>query len=182
MKANVLWLTLFFALICPSVAGAQLSLWLVEKKIDIKYSVPNMTHGELAERLNTKEADKYLLFDVRERAEYDVSHLRAAHHLDPEMTSDAFFDTFGSMIQGKNLVFYCSVGDRSSLFVERVQKQALREGALGLYNLRGGIFRWYNEGHPVVDRKGETDAIHPYDAEWGKLVRKRNREQGDGKE
>ena len=175
MKAKVLFLALFFGLICPSAASGQLSLWLVEKKIDIKYSVPNITHQELSEKLNSKEAVRYVLFDVRERAEYDTSHLQSAHHVDPEMKSNVFFDTFGSMIQGKNLVFYCSVGDRSSHFLGRVQKQALKDRALRLFNLRGGIFRWYNEGHPVVDKTGETDAIDPYDEEWGKLVRKRNR-------
>ncbi|MBW2207547.1 MAG: rhodanese-like domain-containing protein [Deltaproteobacteria bacterium] len=175
MKAKVLFLALFFGLICPSAASGQFSLWLVEKRIDIKYSVPNITHQELSEKLNSKEAVRYVLFDVRERAEYDASHLASALHVDPEMKPDAFFDTFGSMIQGKNLIFYCSVGDRSSHFIERVQKQAKEKEALGLYNLRGGIFRWYNEGHPVVDKKGETNAIHPYDDEWGKLVRKRDR-------
>jgi rhodanese-related sulfurtransferase len=174
MKAKILFLALFFALISPPGANGQLSLWLVEKRLDIKYSVPNITHGELSNKLKSKASPKYVIFDVREKQEYDVSRLQSAHYVAPDMKPNAFFDTFGDMIQGKNLVFYCSVGDRSSFFIERIQNQALETGAHGLFNLRGGIFRWYNEGHPVVNHNGKTDAIHPYDDEWGKLIQKRN--------
>jgi hypothetical protein len=40
-------------------------------------------------------------------------------------------------------------------------------------NLRGGIFRWYNEGKPVVDASGMTDDIHKFDPIWGMMVERR---------
>ena len=173
MKAKVLPLILLFAY-APLFAHAQISLWLVEKRIDIKYSVANITHEELSEKLDSKEAAQYVLFDVREKEEYAVSHLASALQLDPGTSAEAFLKTFGPMIRGKNLVFYCSVGDRSSRMIERIRARALQAGALSVLNLRGGIFRWYNENHPVVNKEGVTDAIHPYDEEWGKLIEKRN--------
>ena len=180
MKASVLLLILFIVLGAPSAASGQFSLWLVEKRLEIKYSVPNITHRELGAKLNAKTSSGYMLFDVREKPEYDVSHLQSAYYVDPEMKTDAFITAFGDRIRGKKLVFYCSVGDRSSHFIERVRQKALAAGALGLFNLRGGIFRWYNEGHPVVDESGETDAVHPYDEDWGKLLHLRSKENGEG--
>ena len=177
MTLKGLLLALFIVFTGVSPAQGQFSLWLVEKKLDIKYSVPNITHQELSEKLASKDADRYVLFDVREKEEYAVSHLASAHRVDPGTNAEAFVKAFGTMIRGKNLVFYCSVGDRSSYLIEKIQGQALEAGALSLSNLRGGIFRWYNENHPVVNASGATDTVHPYDEEWGKLIEKRNRKQ-----
>jgi len=175
MTVRGLILALFIVFTGVSPAQAQFSLWLVEKKLDIKYSVPNITYQELSEKLDSKDAAQYVLFDVREKEEYAVSHLASAHRVDPGTAAEDFLKAFGTMIRGKNLVFYCSVGDRSSHLIERIQDQVLGAGALALLNLRGGIFRWYNENHPVVNASGVTDTVHPYDEEWGKLIEKRNK-------
>jgi hypothetical protein len=39
----------------------------------------------------------------------------------------------------------------------------------GIYNLRGGIFRWASGGRALVrgDAPGEA---HPFDANWGQLL------------
>jgi rhodanese-related sulfurtransferase len=176
MNKRVLWLfSILIGLSLPQPVGAQLSLWWVEKKLDLKYDVPNITHERLAAGLASPEASRYLLFDTRERPEYETSHIRSALHVPPDMSTGAFLDKYRTRVRDKHLVFYCSVGDRSSGFAERIREKVLEQGALNVYNLRGGIFRWYNEGHPVVNRKGETDVIHPFDEAWGALINKRVR-------
>ncbi|MCF8063345.1 MAG: hypothetical protein K9M82_12565 [Deltaproteobacteria bacterium] len=59
--------------------------------------------------------------------------------------------------------------------VAEIRVEALAAGALSVLNLRGGLFRWYNEGHPVVDAQGETDDIYPFGPDWEHLVEKRSR-------
>jgi rhodanese-related sulfurtransferase len=157
----------------PGHAIGQFSLWLVEKRLEMKYDVPNITYTEFNEKLNSKEVADILIFDTREEEEFEMSHIQSAVYVNPDMSIDRFIKAFGNAIKEKHLIFYCSVGDRSSNFIERVWEQALKEGAASLSNLRGGIFRWYNEGLPVYKGKHETDDIHPYDEAWGKLVKER---------
>ena len=110
---------------------------------------------------------------MRKKDEYEVSRLAQAIRVDPDMSAKAFADKYGSLLTEKNVVFYCSVGYRSSIFLERVEASATTAGARSLANLRGGIFRWYNKGYPVVNARGETDEVHPYDRIWGRLLKKR---------
>ncbi len=152
-------------------ASAGLSLWWVEQKVAFRYDVEEIRVETLAERL--REGKAPLLLDVRSEEEYDVSRIRGAVRVEPDLSTEAFLDRHGARIQGKDPVFYCSVGERSARLAERVREPALAAGALSVANLRGGLFRWYNEGHPVVDARGETDAVHPYGPEWEHLIERR---------
>jgi len=42
-----------------------------------------------------------------------------------------------------------------------------------MVNLKGGIFRWYNEHHPIINDDGETNEIHPGNESWADLINKR---------
>jgi len=66
-------------------------------------------------------------------------------------------------VMDKQIIVYCSVGRRSSIFAERVQADMLANGALSVSNLERGIFGWHNESRALVDARGATDAVHPYD-------------------
>ena len=167
-------LTLLFA---PLRLLAQPALTLVEKTVAVAHPVANITFNALKEALASKDSAKIVLFDTRKPDEYNTSHLRSAIRLDPDMDAARFIEQHGARIKNKDVIFYCSVGYRSSIFIERLQKQIAPTDTLSLTNLQGGIFRWYNEKNPVVDHQGETDAIHPYDIFWGKLIKKRNGEQ-----
>ena len=42
---------------------------------------------------------------------------------------------------------------------------------ISVYNLKGSIFKWANEGRPVVDSSGQAvSKVHPYSAVWGKCL------------
>ena len=133
--------------------------------------VEHLGSDELAALLAGSEAP--LLFDVRTAEEYEKSHIATAVRLDPDIGSDAFKARYGSLFAGRDLVFYCSVGQRSSELLERVESACGKARAKSCRNLRGGIFRWYNEGRPVVDASGLTDDIHSYDPIWGMMVERR---------
>ncbi len=115
-----------------------------------------------------------LVFDVRESAEYAVSHLPGAIRIDPGVDVEEFVASYGDKVVGRDVVFYCSVGVRSSKLAARVLQPLAARGVNGVYNLEGGLFRWHNEGRSMVDASGPTDKIHPYDSYWGGLIARRN--------
>jgi rhodanese-related sulfurtransferase len=114
---------------------------------------------------------RVVIFDVREVGEFDMSHLKGAVRVDPDVGPDAFLKQHGELLKDRTAVFYCSVGYRSSLLVERLVDAT--GDSTNLVNLRGGIFKWYNEGLAVYDSAGVTDEIHPFSAVWGRLLEKR---------
>ena len=129
--------------------------------------IGHITPGELAPLLQNNAA---LVFDVREEAEYQVSHIPSAIHVAPDSSPTAFLDRYGNAVKGKAVVFYCSVGMRSSALAARVAEWLKTRGATAVDDLAGGIFTWHNEGRPLVDAAGPTDFVHPYDATWGRLL------------
>ncbi|MEP0390674.1 MAG: rhodanese-like domain-containing protein [Erythrobacter sp.] len=112
-----------------------------------------------------------VLFDVREPDEFAVSHLAGAILVEPEITEDDFAERFADKLQGKRAVFYCSVGARSSILADRVAQFVERESGKPPVNLIGGLFQWRNDGRALVSASsGATEAIHPFDDYWGRLI------------
>lgn len=107
--------------------------------------------------------DELVIFDIREKAEYAVSHLDNAILVSPDMSAAEFIEKFGGFLENKQGVFYCSVGHRSSEFVERINQY---QEDLNLVNLEGGLFNWVNEQRSISGK-----GIHPYNDEWGKFVK-----------
>jgi rhodanese-related sulfurtransferase len=103
------------------------------------------------------------LLDVRTAEEFAVSHLPGAIRVDPERPDLRFLE----LAERSPVVVYCSVGYRSAAILDDIRALGLGE----VYNLRGGIFAWANEGHPIVRDQAPASSVHPYDAIWGRLLR-----------
>lgn len=161
------WLLLLALL--PASARAQPGMWALETAIALRYPLPQLSGDSLAARMARGDSS-LLVFDTRPSEEYDVSHLRSAQRVDPDMGTEAFIAAYGERLVGRDLVFYCSVGYRSSMLIERVRSAAEGAGARSVANLRGGIFRWYNEDRPLFG-SAQVDTVHPYDAYWGRFLR-----------
>lgn len=126
-------------------------------------SVHHISAKELAERLESGESPPVLL-DVREEAEYEVSHLPGAIRVAPGSTESPALE---GLDHDTPIVAYCSVGYRSSQLVEKLEAM----GFTNVVNLEGSIFEWANEGYPLEHDGAPAHAVHPYDADWGKLLR-----------
>jgi len=159
----------------PVPSPAQIVLSALEKTIGTQIPVPNITFEELKTKLASQDSSRYVLFDARPAEEYNVSHLARAIQIDPELPAEQFLAQYSDSLKNKNVVFYCSVGYRSSLFLRRVQRELQNRNVPAAFNLQGGIFRWYNEGNTVVDVRGPTDNVHPYDKFWGSLLKERKK-------
>lgn len=157
----------------PASAPANDPLAKIEADVDRDYStVKQMNAAQLAKLQTTSKP--VLIFDVREKSEYNVSRIPGAVRIDPGVWSSTFLRAHANKVKGKNVVFYCSVGVRSSKLAKRVQTALMAKGATGVYNLRGGVFRWHNQSRVLEDAKGKTPYVHPYDRYWGKLVNRKN--------
>lgn len=153
------------ALPAPAMAVAKKDLRLVQTEVRRSYPDATQLAPDELEKLRAAGTG-LLLLDSREDSEFKVSHLPGAVRVPPSMSAATFLEQFGASLKDKVIVVYCSVGVRSSKFVERVGKAAIESGAAKIYNLEGGLFRWHNENRPLESGSGATDEIHPYDKNW----------------
>lgn len=149
----------------------RLSLAEVERLIAARFGVPEMDVAAVGEHI---ERNDVLLFDVRTTAEFERGHLPAAIRIDPDETAENFLRQHGARLRGHRggpIVFYCSVGMRSSIFIDRVRAMLAPMAASDLFNLRGGLFRWVAQGGALVSG-GAAGGLHPYDSNWEMLLRR----------
>ncbi len=159
------------ALLYGLVAGSLLSCgrtvaWpAVRQAIRAEFpEVAQISTDELRNWLASGDPPPVLL-DVREEAEYRVSHLPGAVRIDPGDGDPVLPAGVGKETP---IVAYCSVGYRSSALVARLMEQ----GYTDVRNLEGSIFEWANKGLPVVRDGEEVRQVHPYDRKWGRLLDK----------
>ncbi|MEL6289767.1 MAG: rhodanese-like domain-containing protein [Pseudomonadota bacterium] len=155
-----------------SLADDQTTLETVHRDITERYSaVQHMSGAELAAQLRDARArEEIVLFDVREAEEFAVSRLNGAERIEPGVWTSSFMRAHGDRIRGKTVVFYCSVGARSSYAASYLADDLKAAGATRVVNLEGGIFAWHNAARPLADKHGATRFVHPYDAKWGRYV------------
>ena len=111
-----------------------------------------------------KNMDEVLLLDIREKEEYDVSHIEGAQYMGYK---DFDPDKLDGLAKDTPIVVYCSIGYRS----EKVGEKLLKMGFTKVYNLYGSIFEWVNQGNPVVDKNNKpTSKVHTYNKKWSKWV------------
>jgi len=125
----------------------------------LSFTVPTISVEELR-----SQQEKVLIFDTREKGEYEVSHLPGARYLGYE-----HFE--GSRLSGipKNakIVLYCSVGYRSEKIGERLKKMGFTQ----VFNLYGSISEWVNHGFLLEKSPGRTTwEVHTYNKEWSQWV------------
>ena len=124
---------------------------------------------------------RIILLDVREPAEFAMSHIVGAQNIAPAAHSDVekliqALPSLRERAEGADdgrvvkVVCYCSIGYRSSQLAYAIGEH-LPHLAGRVYNLEGSIFRWANSGHAVVDAVGKpANKVHRYSALWGQLL------------
>ncbi len=137
-----------------------------EVKRQIREEYPHVAQLSMDDYQNDFPHGGYLV-DVREKEEFDVSHIRGAVNMqNAEEIVAGFRDS------GKDaVVLYCSAGYRSSKMAHDIQPMI--DGPV--YNLEGSIFEWANAGKPVYRGDRRVHTVHPYNAKWGKLLDQRYR-------
>ena len=167
MRIYLLMLLIMLSLTPATVLALSFNLETIQNDLENKYDNISHIDGNNFSKLNR---EKTIIFDVREQNEFDVSHLPQAIQVDPEISNQFFISNYKEQVTGKNIVFYCSVGQRSSVLASRLKSALIEQGATKVYNLKGGIFRWRNEKKDLIQDKKPTQFIHPYNPLWGLLL------------
>ena len=143
---------------------SSLALNFCQLLIRLKFPhIRQITTKEFAQWLLDPQKTQPLVIDARSQAEYEVSHLKAAVHIDPiapDLTS------LSQVAKETPVVVYCSIGYRSATIAQQLQQA----GFSRVFNLSGGLFQWANEGRLMFKNEEVTQCIHPYNAMWGKFL------------
>ena len=101
-------------------------------------TVPQITVGELAERLSAGEVSAV---DVRRRAEWESGHVPGVENIPIGYLTDRLDE----LPRDVPLVVHCQSGARSAIAASVLRAR----GLTNVVNLRGGITEWRSAGHPV---------------------------------
>ncbi len=131
-------------------------------KLLLKYNTGEIPYKKVSE-ITHEEA--YIYIDAREKAEYNVSHLKNAVFVGYEDFTLANMPQ--SISKSSKILVYCSLGVRS----EKIGIQLKEAGYTQVYNLYGGIFEWKKAGKKIYQNDGkETDYVHGYNKFWSKFA------------
>lgn len=158
-------LIFFFLLSTARAASPEKSLAPVRKRVaNIYPDVEQWTPEQASEALKQGEDGRPLVFDIRTREEYRVSHLPRARHVPPDTSPETLLRTIP---RDRMILVYCSVGYRSSEMARRIRQA----GHSRVANLEGSLFAWANEGRPLVNHAGEARRVHGYNRRWSRWLK-----------
>jgi len=148
------------------------TLTWVEVISDIRNRYPDVKQiqtAELQSWLTSPDNEPVILIDARRKEEFSVSHISGAKNI-PHNSKNPL-NHLTDTKPDNPIVVYCSVGYRSSILAGKLQDM----GFARVYNLEGSIFKWANEGRPLVQGQATVHEVHPYNASWGSLLEKEYR-------
>eukprot|EP00088_Acartia_fossae_P003393 TRINITY_DN11421_c0_g1_i1.p2 TRINITY_DN11421_c0_g1~~TRINITY_DN11421_c0_g1_i1.p2 ORF type:complete len:173 (-),score=35.08 TRINITY_DN11421_c0_g1_i1:1378-1857(-) len=144
----------------------KLIVYTVSRKFP---NVDNISTAELEQKLQSTSENqpKILIIDSRKEEEFSVSRLEKAKHfhfLASDQELKKFIqDNTEENSTSTDIICYCSLGYRSSVLADRINKLELDK--VKAYNLEGSIFKWANENRPLQGAQG----VHPFSYLWGIL-------------
>lgn len=147
----------------------QETLTWAEVISDIRNKYPDVKQlqtAELQSWLTSPDNEPIILIDARRKEEFHVSHITGAKNLPYKKDPRKLLTDINS---DNPIVVYCSVGYRSSILAKKLQNI----GFTKVYNLEGSIFKWANEGRPLVQGQTTVHKVHPYDTRWGSLLERK---------
>ena len=139
----------------------------VIRDIRNKYPDVNLLQtDELHSSLSGLRSETIFLIDARAKEEFQISHIPGAKNLPYNKKP---LKHFADINPDSYIVVYCSIGYRSSILARKLQELGFKK----VYNLEGSIFKWANEGKPLVQEQTTVYKVHPYNAHWGRLLEKK---------
>jgi rhodanese-related sulfurtransferase len=138
----------------------------VDGKIQSEFpGVQSISTDVLFAWYEASDAKRPIIIDVRKDAEFRVSHLDEALHLE---SAEAISSVIAERGLGKDteIIVYCSVGYRSASVAAKRQAR----GFTKVLNLEHSLFEWAQKGYPMTGGSGSTDKVHPFNRAWSILV------------
>ena len=104
-------------------------------------SINQMNSDELIEFIELNDA---ILVDVRTEDEYNSGYIESSLNID--YFSNEFSVNADKLDKTIPIILYCRSGKRSSMSASKISKLGFKE----IYNLKGGILEWIEEGNMIV--------------------------------
>ena len=166
LRRQCLAAALLLAVAWPALAGGPPPWPELQTDVRRRYpTVPQLPVPALQAWLQDASKPPPLLLDVRTAEEFADGHLAGAL---PVGSAREAMKLLQERPAGTPVVLYCSVGERSSALAEALMSRGVRS----VQNLEGSLFEWANTGHAVVGDTGRSGKVHPYDRQWGQLLRR----------
>lgn len=108
---------------------------------DAKTRIEEITPDEARDKLDS--GDDFILFDVREKHEWDKARIAEAEHLSKGIIEREIETSVPD--QDKEIILYCGGGYRSALAADNLKKMGYRD----VKSLKGGFRAWTEAGHPI---------------------------------
>ena len=115
------------------------------------------------------DADKAVIVDVREPAEYEAEHIEGAALVPLGRLRRAALPDHS----GRNLVITCGMGGRGQAACQRLRAEMSAHDII--YHLEGGILAWKRAGFPVASKEHPAASAKPATSSrsrWGGLFRR----------
>ncbi len=101
--------------------------------------VPTLTVEQVKERVDS--GDEFILLDVREPHEWEISDIsQATHHI----PGNQVIEHLGELDTARDIVVYCKTGGRSADVTRLLQQHGYKK----VHNMAGGINRWARVADP----------------------------------
>jgi rhodanese-related sulfurtransferase len=175
------WTAIGTAMAAGAAAAAALLLWwLADHRTGLRWAasvirrrfpdVRQISVRDLAAWLGDANRKPPVLWDVRSKEEYDLSHLPQAAHV-PVDTGDEDLCRHLERAGDRAIVCYCSAGYRGAEMARRLRKL----GAKDVCNLAGGVFHWANESLELMRGTEPATRVHSYHPLFRRLLKPERR-------
>jgi len=149
--------------------GSPLGSLVLRQALRLKFrEVRQVTPAELVAWTQDPQRPPPLLLDARPDSSFVRSHIQGAVRLDPVHPD---LSVLVHVPRDQPLVVYDAAGVGGTAMVIGL----VGAGFSRVSNLEGGIFRWVNEGHPIVSDTGRAETVDPISWSWGRLLKARFR-------
>lgn len=147
--------------------GSPLGSLALRQAVRLKFrDVRQVTPAELVAWTRDPNRPPPLLVDARPAEQFALSHIEGSVHIDAASPDLAPLE---HVPRDQPIVVYDGPGVVGAAMVLGMTEA----GFSRLSNLDGGLFRWVNEGHPVVNAAGPATQVHPVAWSWGRLLKSR---------
>lgn len=149
--------------------GSPLGGLILRQAVALKFrDVRQVSPEELVAWSKDPNRPPPLLIDARPSEQFVVSHIDGAVNIDPAAPDMA---PLANVSRDTPVLVYDGPGVMGAAMVVGLQNAEFSR----VSNLEGGLFRWVNEGNPVVNGNGPATRVHPINGWWGRLLKGRYR-------
>jgi rhodanese-related sulfurtransferase len=169
-RKTIVFLILLAAVLLGLVwDGSPLAGVALRQAVALKFrDVRHVSPSELVSWMRDPNRPPPLLVDARPTEQFAISHMDGALQVDPTQPDVTRLDNIPRQTP---IVVYDGPGAVGAAMVTGLSQA----GFTRVSNLEGGLFRWVNEGHPVVNDQGPATKVHPVSWGWGRLLKARYR-------